>query len=330
MNDNGCMSDVSPITKYLFSCSQCGQLFFVVEQRRTKKGTGAPLVKIPVENASGRMAGCVTIQIDEFTLGTNIKINQPICPICREAWIKNTRSKMSLYYSALRTFSEIPPINPLESFNEVMERIKPFSEPPQREPEEVSQHEEPSLQFIKAKGIIHPGGFMFPKVSSFVEHGMLMLPVVFKIEAYRHFGTINGLRLGQDVLGTVVAEEFDSAFELFLHMIRTIAKVYNIGGFDQLQRPAFSDMKSRRSLEHFNKLIETIFIFCAFLIDKTATSSGGTPPPFGIVQERKTIGGYSYVFNKKNPILFTHAMKCLLINFKFLQTQFLRRAVSNP
>ena len=175
---------------------------------------------------------------------------------------------------------------------------------------------------------------MYKKIdTSNIAVGSLLVFSMFPISACRHYGTINGFRLGTLTPDAVPYEEIDQGFfflcQLFIVLgkqTRANTKSIMLNSEINIKLPgeAFTPFSSsllkggRKKIQRFNEYICYLFE----LFKQLFFFFNGQPNIPNIVNtNNRTINEVSYVYDPKNPDKWTLAMKYTLINFKSVQMQ---------
>ena len=179
-------------------------------------------------------------------------------------------------------------------------------------------------------GVDHSGGF-----------SSLILCRAFYIHFDGYFGAINGLRLGWIPVLPVPQWEIKCALAELGRLIEVVS-VYTrvvvnrirvreeleVLGEDGVFAPVETGFaKGTRQNTEFNRQIATVFGICAEIFQSKALTTTVFSPMFAIDVTQQTIGGESFLFNKKKPDEWSKSMRLLLMNFKLIQTRALEKAV---
>lgn len=157
--------------------------------------------------------------------------------------------------------------------------------------------------------------------------------MVFHISYNRFYGTINQMRLGQNIARDVPYEEINDGFMMLFQLIGAMCRIGNIEcsilslsvplSIDGSVLNAY-DTSYRRGAAVFNTALKKLFAFCADLFMNSIVCSHSLTPPFVINTDDSTISQESFLFDFKNPDGWTRAMKLLLFDFKFIQMKMMK------
>ena len=179
-------------------------------------------------------------------------------------------------------------------------------------------------------GVDHTGGFP-----------SLILCRAFYIHFDGYFGAINGLRLGWIPVLPVPQWEIKCALAELGRLIEVVS-IYTrvvvnkirvredleVLGEDGVFAPVETGFaKGTRQNTEFNKQMLTLFTICSEIFQSKALTTSVFSPMFAIDVIQQTIGGESFLFNKKKPEDWSKSMRLLLMNFKLIQTRALEKAV---
>ncbi|EAX92932.1 hypothetical protein TVAG_335940 [Trichomonas vaginalis G3] len=157
--------------------------------------------------------------------------------------------------------------------------------------------------------------------------------MIFHISYNRFYGTINTLRLGQNISREVPYEEINNGFTMLFHLISSMCRIGNIDCSNLTNGIPLTidgtvlnaaDTTYRKGVVVFNQAITKLFAFCSSLFMNSIVGTHSLTPPFIINTEENTISQESFLFDAKNPDGWTRAMKLLLFNFKFIQMKMLK------
>jgi hypothetical protein len=156
----------------------------------------------------------------------------------------------------------------------------------------------------------------------------------FFISHFRHFGTINGLRLGTLPSVVVPAWEIECAFALLGGLLMGIYGILELKRNDfkigsslsvKLENGSFLEIsggfQSSKSIDAFNEAMESLFRICFRIFHEPQMGRVGIMLPNQIDPSDNTIGGHSFLYEKANPENWTLAMKLLLWDLKYIQTR---------
>ncbi|OHT04642.1 hypothetical protein TRFO_27779 [Tritrichomonas foetus] len=169
----------------------------------------------------------------------------------------------------------------------------------------------------------------------------IMLSVTFHIHFYRHYVTINSMKIGQNEHHTIKDEEINIGLLLLGHLIKCLADIVQIDsspiviGANICMKLAngkviplnATDMKKRKTVLQFNLALDVLFSVAARIFESPMIKSDSMMPPYLISVSDHTISNESYLFNDRNPNAWIHPMKLLLTNFKFMLAYGIRNSV---
>jgi len=275
------------------------------------------------------------------------KENFPLCSHCGNLEIQNSRRIESFYQLSVDLYKrlDIPDkqviINELkekislidcetvvfqeasDSFRSEVRRIHPLKKPQKFNLEIYNPADSESIV-----ASTYTSNRLLPKLSS------IMVSVTFHIASYRFFGTINGLKLGQNSQFSISAEEINAALTFLVQMIEYFLEITTLSRPDiaytsfpiiEKQPLNASDIFTRWGTNKFNSVLLIIFQIShtIFQHPDIITLSAA---PYEISTINHTIGGENFFFEYGSPYKWSRPMKLLLFNFKLIQTALINSA----
>jgi len=171
----------------------------------------------------------------------------------------------------------------------------------------------------------------------------IMLSTTFSIGFWRHYGTINGVRLGYQTPDPIPDDELDVALFFFAQLIQSLGSLarmdfthVSIGSnvnICYLQSKTIrlnsALFKSRNTAKELNEVMHDFMCFLSAVFSAIVSDDLIPPLPFKLNVNNRTIADISYDFDIKKPSKWTKAMRLLLFNIKSIQLRSLSNAVKN-
>lgn len=171
--------------------------------------------------------------------------------------------------------------------------------------------------------------------------GSYNFATAFSITTNRHYGVINTMRLGKDTPGHISSWEMDMAIYFLCQLMKLIANFTNTPTDEIIIGAGVTVLLSNNKIylvnshdiktKYYTQYKEAWKVIMAVshkIFNSKGISMTVHSPPNVINVKNFTIAGISYVYDKKKPQIFTAAARKLLYNYKFIQCQALRSALS--
>lgn len=160
--------------------------------------------------------------------------------------------------------------------------------------------------------------------------GVHIFQSVFRIYFDRHYGTINGFRIGQNKSYSIPILEINTALMFLLQLLDYICRkidipsniIFHPGPYINDTIVEATNTRKKGTISTFNKGIEKIFSLyqTIYMTLKDRMSFIDTAVcPYIVDNKNKRIHEESFLYDINNPVVWTLAMKKLLMNLKFIQ-----------
>ena len=172
--------------------------------------------------------------------------------------------------------------------------------------------------------------------------GMVTLCRAFRISTSRLYGTVNGNRIGNNTPNQVPVEEIDRGLYYLIHMIHAIGKTISRPVTEfilsskiefQVGKNTFiysaAKLKSSKTIKQFNEGTKMLFYVCADIFRILISLNENFQTPNQIDLEHNCISNESFIYEQKNPHLFTIGVKRLLFNLKYIQNRAMDSFICN-
>lgn len=354
---------------YMFVCKKCGTLNFSCYDIWNKQDYHGESTESLERNKIIRLHQKVkqdTNNFKDFINDANCPF--PLCPMCCQTVIRMMKGKKNFYENAAMFYSRLN--IPCKSiFGECL------SEEIEKHQKEISQLKVITTEFTDEKiDVIRNSPpkergksaddstvkrtarkSLRRRVTSSLVNSLLsniqiesfsslISPIVFRIYVHKHYGTINGKKLGTQTPKIINNDEIEIAFVFLAQLLHFLGKLcgietsqvfvttyVTIKSGDKLLSLAEFDFTKRKETAEFNEALD-IFIQTSNKIFTTFLELENISIPFpidlkkhAIIYKQKKV---NYLYQAKSPQTWTFAMKLLLRNYKEIQIYAMKKFVN--
>lgn len=268
--------------------------------------------------------------------------NFPFCSSCIEEQCKILQMKKAFLESELESLDAISSdFAKCEEFEQIVEKTKAETSvleevtcTSDREMSRIALH---PRQFDRDRKYSLPDSPIRRATSTTFQHLKIIgIITAFKITIMRHYGCINGNRVGTKTPDIVPEDEMDNGLFFIAQLLKEYGRILeldtsairvgvnvtlvNENGEDPIILTT-TDFKDRKGIHRFGDAMKRLMAVAARIFTCTPLAEARCTPPQEIDTKDHKIAGVSYLYEKRNPADFTKAMRNLLFAMKYIQRQ---------